>query len=195
MPRLSQSAAEDISFCGMFNRLSAVARCRGPAGAGRPAAQTKRALTLDDHSRIVSVGDPQRSPDGVWVAYTVTHHRRREGSAQHRRLDGEVGRQRAAAADLVARQRVVAALESRQQVPRVRRVARHRRREEEGRADLAAQSRRRRSAEGQRLQGRRRPTSSGRPTARASRSWPTIRIRPTSPRSSKAGSARPRRRS
>lgn len=37
-----------------------------------PAAQTRRALTLDDHSRIVSVGDPQRSPDGVWVAYTVS---------------------------------------------------------------------------------------------------------------------------
>jgi dipeptidyl aminopeptidase/acylaminoacyl peptidase len=32
----------------------------------------KRAITLDDHSRILSVGDPQRSPDGVWVAYTVT---------------------------------------------------------------------------------------------------------------------------
>jgi dipeptidyl aminopeptidase/acylaminoacyl peptidase len=34
--------------------------------------QAKRALTVDDHSRIVSVGDPQRSPDGQWVAYTVT---------------------------------------------------------------------------------------------------------------------------
>jgi len=34
--------------------------------------QTKRAITLDDHTRIVNVGDPQRSPDGVWVAYTVT---------------------------------------------------------------------------------------------------------------------------
>ena len=38
-----------------------------PAGA-----QTKRAITLDDHTRIIGVGDPQRSPDGVWVAYTVT---------------------------------------------------------------------------------------------------------------------------
>jgi dipeptidyl aminopeptidase/acylaminoacyl peptidase len=34
--------------------------------------QGRRAVTLDDHSRIVTVGDPQRSPDGVWVAYTVT---------------------------------------------------------------------------------------------------------------------------
>ena len=32
----------------------------------------RRAITLDDHSRIINVGDPQRSPDGVWVAYTVT---------------------------------------------------------------------------------------------------------------------------
>ena len=32
----------------------------------------KRAITLDDHSRVIGVGDPQRSPDGLWVAYTVT---------------------------------------------------------------------------------------------------------------------------
>ena len=37
-----------------------------------PAAQDRRALVLDDHSRILAVGDPQRSPDGVWVAYTVS---------------------------------------------------------------------------------------------------------------------------
>ena len=35
-------------------------------------AQGRRAITLDDHSRIIGVGDPQRSPDGQWVAYTVT---------------------------------------------------------------------------------------------------------------------------
>jgi dipeptidyl aminopeptidase/acylaminoacyl peptidase len=32
----------------------------------------RRAITLDDHSRIIGIGDPQRSPDGAWVAYTVT---------------------------------------------------------------------------------------------------------------------------
>ncbi len=32
----------------------------------------KRAITLDDHSRLISVSDPQRSPEGSWVAYTVT---------------------------------------------------------------------------------------------------------------------------
>lgn len=37
-----------------------------------PTAQSKRALTLADHSRLAAVADPQRSPDGQWVAYTVT---------------------------------------------------------------------------------------------------------------------------
>ena len=32
----------------------------------------RRPLALDDHSKIVSVGDPQRSPEGAWVAYTVS---------------------------------------------------------------------------------------------------------------------------
>ena len=32
----------------------------------------RRPLTLADHSRIKAVADPQRSPDGQWVAYTVT---------------------------------------------------------------------------------------------------------------------------
>jgi dipeptidyl aminopeptidase/acylaminoacyl peptidase len=34
-------------------------------------AQTKRSITLDDMTRLRSVGDPQVSPDGKWVAYTV----------------------------------------------------------------------------------------------------------------------------
>lgn len=37
-----------------------------------PSAQSRRAITLDDHSRVAAVADPQRSPDGQWVAYTVT---------------------------------------------------------------------------------------------------------------------------
>jgi dipeptidyl aminopeptidase/acylaminoacyl peptidase len=32
----------------------------------------QRRLTLDDHTRVLALADPQRSPDGVWVAYTVT---------------------------------------------------------------------------------------------------------------------------
>ncbi len=37
-----------------------------------PAAQTRRPLALDDHSKMVAVSDPQRSPDLLWVAYTVS---------------------------------------------------------------------------------------------------------------------------
>ena len=32
----------------------------------------RRPVTLDDFNRLVAIGDPQRSPDGEWVAYTVT---------------------------------------------------------------------------------------------------------------------------
>ena len=32
----------------------------------------RRAITLDDLATFKTVGDPQRSPDGKWVAYTVT---------------------------------------------------------------------------------------------------------------------------
>jgi dipeptidyl aminopeptidase/acylaminoacyl peptidase len=33
--------------------------------------QARRPVSVDDHSRLVAVSDPQRSPDGSWVAYTV----------------------------------------------------------------------------------------------------------------------------
>lgn len=36
------------------------------------AQDNRRPITLDDHSRLVAVADPQRSPEGEWVAYTVT---------------------------------------------------------------------------------------------------------------------------
>jgi len=39
-----------------------------PAAAGQPA---RRAITLDDLAKFKTVGDPQRSPDGKWVAYVV----------------------------------------------------------------------------------------------------------------------------
>jgi len=37
-----------------------------------PAQPAPRRMVLDDVNRIVALGDPQRSPDGDWVAYTVT---------------------------------------------------------------------------------------------------------------------------
>ena len=35
-------------------------------------AQSPRALTIEDYYKIKSVGDPQISPDGKWVAFTLT---------------------------------------------------------------------------------------------------------------------------
>src|SRR6188508_755495 len=36
------------------------------------AAQTRRPMAVDDLFNMRGVRDPQRSPDGKWVAYTVT---------------------------------------------------------------------------------------------------------------------------
>jgi dipeptidyl aminopeptidase/acylaminoacyl peptidase len=41
------------------------------AAPSAPAPSAKRPISLDDLTRIRSVGDPRRSPDGRWVAYTV----------------------------------------------------------------------------------------------------------------------------
>ncbi len=42
------------------------------AAQGAPPAAPKRPLAVSDLSRVRGVGDPQRSPDGLWVAYTVS---------------------------------------------------------------------------------------------------------------------------
>src|SRR3989441_6721111 len=39
-----------------------------------PALAQKRAITIDDYLALKAVGDPQLSPDGRWVAYTVTEY-------------------------------------------------------------------------------------------------------------------------
>lgn len=36
-----------------------------------PAQTARRAITIDDAFKIKTVGDPQRSPDGKWIAYTL----------------------------------------------------------------------------------------------------------------------------
>src|SRR5205809_8146142 len=38
----------------------------------------KRAITFDDYIALKSVSDPQLSPDGKWVAYTVTDYSLKE---------------------------------------------------------------------------------------------------------------------
>jgi dipeptidyl aminopeptidase/acylaminoacyl peptidase len=52
-----------IPLAVLFVAAAAVAQT-----SGQPA---KRPISLDDLFKIKSVGDPQRSPDGKWVAYTV----------------------------------------------------------------------------------------------------------------------------
>ena len=62
--------------------------------AGAAFAQTARhPLRLDDLARLREVRDPQCSPDGQWVAYTVSHHRREGRQARYRRLDDQLRRQ------------------------------------------------------------------------------------------------------
>lgn len=56
----------------------------GPAAAqGRVAAAqgARRVLEIDDNFRIHRVGDPQLSPDGKWVAYTVSQTSLEEGKS------------------------------------------------------------------------------------------------------------------
>ena len=48
--------------------VSAAVALLAPPGLAQPA---KRPISLDDLARIRSVSDPQRSPDGKWVAYVV----------------------------------------------------------------------------------------------------------------------------
>src|SRR2546425_7946603 len=42
------------------------------AAVAMPVFAQKRAITIDDYLALKSVGNPQLSPDGKWVAYTVT---------------------------------------------------------------------------------------------------------------------------
>ena len=61
-----------IKACVRIGLLSAAAALAAaafvPFASGQAA---KRPISLDDLFKIKSVGDPQRSPDGKWVAYTV----------------------------------------------------------------------------------------------------------------------------
>ncbi len=44
----------------------------------------KRNLTVDDYFRIRDVSDPQISPDGGWIAYTVTRRDLKEDKSDSR---------------------------------------------------------------------------------------------------------------
>src|SRR3954471_17217533 len=51
------------------------------AGARRVAAQSRRALEPADIFELKTVGDPRISPDGAWVAYTVSSLDKKEDNA------------------------------------------------------------------------------------------------------------------
>ena len=53
-----------LAFCFGFIICSAVPSLN--------AEESKRALTIDDLLKLKTVGDPQVSPEGMWVAYTIT---------------------------------------------------------------------------------------------------------------------------
>ncbi len=55
-----------------------------------PAAAQKRAITIDDYLALKVVGDPQLSPDGKWVAYTVTEQSLKDNRGTTRVWLGDV---------------------------------------------------------------------------------------------------------
>src|SRR4029079_16976221 len=131
-------------------------------------AQTKRAFSYDDLARIHAVSDPQRSPDGKWVAYTVSttdvekdKHNRDVWMVS---WDGKEQVQLTSSKDNESTPRwspdgkYLAFLASRGDEDETNKgaQARLRRREEEGRAGVAPQSRRRRGPAAHRDQGRHR---------------------------------------
>ena len=87
-----------------------VLRCSGPC-------RRMRQMRLRSGARSTStissgsqdVGSPELSPDGEWVALHGDDHRRRRGQAEHRRLEGQVGRIGTEPADVLAGERDVAA--------------------------------------------------------------------------------------
>ena len=64
IPRIKSPA----KFCLVLAAGLLWAAVFGPSASGQAA---KRPISLDDLAKIRTVGDPQRSPDGRWVAYTV----------------------------------------------------------------------------------------------------------------------------
>jgi len=72
MRTLTRSVARSITPAAALAAVIAFALAATLAAqTAAPAAPAKRAVTLDDMAKIKTVGDPQRSPDGKWVAYVV----------------------------------------------------------------------------------------------------------------------------
>jgi tricorn protease-like protein len=89
-PRRARSSSASASIFEEFSSMRARALWFGlvlvtvaalDAGAG---AATRRPVKIDDFSRLQDVGDPQVSPDGDWVLYTLTTT---DAGADRRRTD------------------------------------------------------------------------------------------------------------
>ena len=62
----------------MIRRLLLAVAALSPFLVPRPLEAQKRAITVDNYLTLPVVGDPQLSPDGKWVAYTVTEYSLKE---------------------------------------------------------------------------------------------------------------------
>jgi dipeptidyl aminopeptidase/acylaminoacyl peptidase len=69
----AMAAMSALALACVFSAQASAAEKEPQAQSGAPTAAqpAKRAITLDDLAKFRGVGDPQRSPDGQWVAYTV----------------------------------------------------------------------------------------------------------------------------
>ena len=142
------------------------------AAPAAPAARPDPHLRPDDLYALKAVADPQLSPDGQWVAYTVTRSTPRKTKAIRDVYMVPVRRRRARAAHLGREARVGPALQPRRAVPRVPGGAR--RQTHPGLPDGPHAGR---GGEAHGLPGAASPTSPGRRTARAWRSSSPTPIR------------------
>ena len=115
-----------------------------------PLPADERPLRVSDLLSFKDVADPRLSPDGRFVAYTVTTSDLKEDTVRRRRLPVRPRRRRAAAPHVEQEGRVAAALQPRRRVDRVRLEPRGR----QG-AGVPAEPQGRRGGQAHRLQGRR----------------------------------------
>ena len=156
-----RSSDDQTDLRSLPNRAHRVA-----SGIGRPFdAQSRRPLQPDDIFELKTVGDPRISPDGAWVAYTVSTLDRKEDNSDTDIYMVVDRRRRTGPADGQQEARELAALEPRRPLSRVPLVARQQ--EDAGVTSSIAAAATRRPSPTTRPAPRRSP---GRPTARSSRS-------------------------
>lgn len=75
------AAFEPPLYSGTFDMKRILCAALGLLVSVSLAAQTRRPLQPDDVFELKTVGDPRISPDGAWVAYTVTTLDRKEDAS------------------------------------------------------------------------------------------------------------------